>query len=111
MILRLLNVSRQLKPLQNTLANLQQQNLQHEATIAQQNQYWTDRLQRLEDSFRSERRVKSEQADIQPNLIGRIESIVESVLNDKGVGKLDQLSVDISLSKNNEYILQVRLIY
>ena len=86
---------------------LQQSIQQQEATHSQKTSQLSEQLHSLEDKLRSDRFKREINEGNVLNDIAKVEAVVDGVINSRGLGQVDQLSVDIALSKNNEYILQV----
>jgi hypothetical protein len=101
----------QLKPLQATMTLLQQSIQQQEATHSQKTSQLSEQLHSLEDKLRSDRFKREINEGNVLNDMAKVEAVVDGVINSRGLGQVDQLSVDIALSKNNEYILQVLYVW
>ena len=96
--------------MQAAVGNLQQSLQQHEAINTQNTSQLFEQLHKLEDRIKSDRFKREINEGNVLNDMSKVEAIVDGVINSRGLGKIDQLSVDISLSKNNEYILQVQYV-
>lgn len=98
-------IQSQVKPLHLALNATAEQVHAQEASLSRQENYLREKLSYLERQLEelASRRAASGFTAMEMN---QLEERVESVLREKRSGGVDQLSVDLALSRNNEYILQ-----
>ena len=97
--------------MQAVVGNLQQSLQQQEVIHTQKTSQLFEQLHKLEDRIKSDRFKREINEGNVLNDMAKVEAVVDGVIHSRGLGKIDQLSVDIALSKNNEYLLQVYCMY